>query len=149
MIYGYQIFTLIVALIASPAIAWITKGKYYLARKPRQSWKNLTTITCSVCEHPFEPEDMAWCPAYAAPICSLCCSLDSRCHDMCKPKARLNTQVATVANPDSSQATQRAFSFTLNRTFSAVTTRRLQGATGNRPSQCCRAEGQEIGRAHV
>ncbi|ENN85457.1 integral membrane sensor hybrid histidine kinase [Rhizobium freirei PRF 81] len=89
--------TLIVALIASPAIAWATKGKYYLARKPRQSWKNLTTITCSVCEHPFEPEDMAWCPAYAAPICSLCCSLDSRCHDMCKPKARLNAQVATVA----------------------------------------------------
>ncbi|MGV1755756.1 hybrid sensor histidine kinase/response regulator [Rhizobium sp. A22-96] len=89
--------TLIVALIASPALAWATKGKYYLARKPRQSWKNLTTITCSICEHPFEPEDMAWCPAYAAPICSLCCSLDSRCHDMCKPKARLNTQVGTVA----------------------------------------------------
>lgn len=40
---------------------------------------------------------MAWCPAYAAPICSLCCSLDSRCHDMCKPKARLNAQLATVA----------------------------------------------------
>ncbi len=89
--------TLIVALVTSPAIAWATRGKYYLARKPRQSWKNLATITCSVCEHPFEPEDMAWCPAYAAPICSLCCSLDSRCHDMCKPKARLNTQVATVA----------------------------------------------------
>ncbi|MDL2409580.1 ATP-binding protein [Rhizobium calliandrae] len=89
--------TLAIALIASPAIAWATKGKFYLARKPRQSWKNLTTITCSVCEHPFEPEDMAWCPAYAAPICSLCCSLDSRCHDMCKPKARLNTQVGTVA----------------------------------------------------
>ncbi|MFJ6327081.1 MULTISPECIES: ATP-binding protein [unclassified Rhizobium] len=89
--------TLVVALIASPFIAWATKGKYYLARKPRQSWKNLSTITCSICEHPFEPEDMAWCPAYAAPICSLCCSLDSRCHDMCKPKARLNTQVTTVA----------------------------------------------------
>ena len=89
--------TLIVALIASPALAWATKGKYYLARKPRQSWKNLSTITCSICEHPFEPEDMAWCPAYAAPICSLCCSLDSRCHDMCKPKARLNTQIGTVA----------------------------------------------------
>ncbi|NKJ33770.1 ATP-binding protein [Rhizobium sp. SG570] len=89
--------TLIVALIASPLLAWATKGKYYLARKPRQSWKNLSTITCSICEHPFEPEDMAWCPAYAAPICSLCCSLDSRCHDMCKPKARLNTQVGTVA----------------------------------------------------
>ncbi|AVA26385.1 ATP-binding protein (plasmid) [Rhizobium sp. CB3171] len=89
--------TLVIALIASPTLAWATKGKFYLARKPRQSWKNLATITCSVCEHPFEPEDMAWCPAYAAPICSLCCSLDSRCHDMCKPKARLNTQIGTVA----------------------------------------------------
>ncbi|MEK1895030.1 MAG: hybrid sensor histidine kinase/response regulator, partial [Rhizobium sp.] len=89
--------SLVVALIASPLIAWGTKGKFYLARKPRHSWKNLANITCSVCEHPFEPEDMAWCPAYAAPICSLCCSLDSRCHDMCKPKARLNAQIGTVA----------------------------------------------------
>lgn len=89
--------TLVIALVASPVIAWATKGKFYLARKPRQSWKNLTNITCSVCEHPFEPEDMAWCPAYAAPICSLCCSLDSRCHDMCKPAARFNAQVGTVA----------------------------------------------------
>ena len=86
-----------VAFIASPLIAWGTKGKYYLARKPRAQWQNLSSITCSVCEHPFEPEDMAWCPAYAAPICSLCCTLDSRCHDMCKPKARFNYQVATVA----------------------------------------------------
>ncbi|OWV76460.1 hybrid sensor histidine kinase/response regulator [Rhizobium sp. R339] len=89
--------TLAIAFIATPALAWATKGKFYLARKPRQSWKNLTSITCSVCEHPFEPEDMAWCPAYAAPICSLCCSLDSRCHDMCKPAARFNAQVGTVA----------------------------------------------------
>jgi signal transduction histidine kinase/DNA-binding NarL/FixJ family response regulator len=85
------------AFLVSPAIAFATKGKYYLARKPRQSWKTLGSITCSICEHPFEHEDMAWCPAYAAPICSLCCSLDSRCHDMCKPHARLNTQVGTVA----------------------------------------------------
>ncbi len=89
--------TLIVAFIASPAIAAATKGRYYLARKPRASWKNQTTIACSICEHPFEPEDMAWCPAYAAPICSLCCSLDSRCHDMCKPHARFNAQAVTVA----------------------------------------------------
>ncbi|RYE65438.1 MAG: hybrid sensor histidine kinase/response regulator, partial [Rhizobiaceae bacterium] len=85
------------AFLVSPAIAFATKGKYYLARKPRQSWKTLGSITCSICEHPFEHEDMAWCPAYAAPICSLCCSLDSRCHDMCKPHARLNTQIGTVA----------------------------------------------------
>ncbi|ODR88577.1 hybrid sensor histidine kinase/response regulator [Sinorhizobium alkalisoli] len=88
---------LVTAFIVSPLLAWWTDGKFYLARKPRKSWFRESEITCSICENPFEPEDMAWCPAYAAPICSLCCSLDSRCHDMCKPKARLNTQIATVA----------------------------------------------------
>ncbi|MBP1848703.1 hybrid sensor histidine kinase/response regulator [Rhizobium halophytocola] len=87
----------LVAFLVSPVIAFATRGRYYLARKPRHSWKTLSSITCSICEHPFEPEDMAWCPAYAAPICSLCCSLDSRCHDMCKPHAKLNAQTGTVA----------------------------------------------------
>src|SRR5690606_2920654 len=87
----------LIAFLLSPAIAYATNGKFYLARKPRHSWKSLASITCSICEHPFEPEDMAWCPAYAAPICSLCCSLDSRCHDMCKPNARLHAQVGSVA----------------------------------------------------
>lgn len=88
---------LVVAFIASPTIAWATKGKYYLARKPRKQWQNLKSVTCSICEHPFEPEDMAWCPAYAAPICSLCCSLDARCHDMCKPNAHFRAQTRAVA----------------------------------------------------
>ncbi|WP_105437895.1 ATP-binding protein [Neorhizobium sp. T25_13] len=94
----------LVAFLISPALAFATRGKFYLARKPRQSWRHVGSITCSICEHPFEHEDMAWCPAYAAPICSLCCSLDSRCHDMCKPHARLNTQIGAVARsflPDS------------------------------------------------
>ena len=90
-------FVTLIAFVISPLIAWTTGGKFYLARKPRQSWKNLTSITCSICEHPFEPEDMAWCPAYAAPICSLCCSLDSRCHDMCKPQAKLHAQAISLA----------------------------------------------------
>ncbi|WP_027488635.1 hybrid sensor histidine kinase/response regulator [Allorhizobium undicola] len=90
-------FITLIAFLISPLIAWATDGKFYLARKPRASWKNATAITCSICEHPFEPEDMAWCPAYAAPICSLCCSLDSRCHDMCKPQARLDAQAGFVA----------------------------------------------------
>lgn len=88
---------LVVAFIVSPLLAWQTKGKYYLVRKPRRAWKTLETLKCSICEHDFEPEDMAWCPAYSAPICSLCCSLDSRCHDMCKPNANFNAQVAIVA----------------------------------------------------
>lgn len=88
---------LAVAFLVSPAIAWATRGRYYLARKPRRAWQKEKTLTCSICVHPFEPEDMAWCPAYAAPICSLCCSLDARCHDMCKPKAHFRAQGAAVA----------------------------------------------------
>ena len=32
-----------------------------------------------------------------APICSLCCSLETRCHDCCKPHARISAQVLGVA----------------------------------------------------
>ncbi len=85
---------LLVALITAPLIAWTTDGKYYIARKPKRSWQNLAAIQCCICEHSFEPEDMASCPAYAGPICSLCCSLDARCHDLCKPHARIQSQVA-------------------------------------------------------
>ncbi|MCT7377624.1 hybrid sensor histidine kinase/response regulator [Chelativorans salis] len=88
---------LVTAFIAAPAIAYATGGKYYLARKPRRAWAGKGEIRCSICEHPFEPEDMAWCPAYAAPICSLCCSLDARCHDLCKPKANARAQALTLA----------------------------------------------------
>src|ERR1700749_194274 len=85
---------LVVALITAPLIAYATDGRYYIARKPKRSWQNLDAIQCCICEHSFEPEDMASCPAYAGPICSLCCSLDARCHDLCKPHARIQAQVA-------------------------------------------------------
>jgi signal transduction histidine kinase/purine-cytosine permease-like protein/ActR/RegA family two-component response regulator len=85
---------LAVAFIVAPLIAWATDGKYYIARKPKRSWQNLESIQCCICEHSFEPEDMASCPAYAGPICSLCCSLDARCHDLCKPHARIGAQVS-------------------------------------------------------
>jgi signal transduction histidine kinase/DNA-binding NarL/FixJ family response regulator len=35
---------------------------------------------------------MAHCPAYSGPICSLCCSLETRCKDFCKPDARISRQ---------------------------------------------------------
>jgi signal transduction histidine kinase/ActR/RegA family two-component response regulator len=85
---------LIVAFVTAPLIAFATDGKYYIARKPKRSWQNFEAIQCCICEHTFEPEDMASCPAYAGPICSLCCSLDARCHDLCKPHARIQTQVS-------------------------------------------------------
>ncbi len=89
---------LFVPFIAAPAIAWATKGKYYLARKPRANWHNQTVLRCTVCELEFEPEDTAYCPAYSGPICSLCCSLDARCNDLCKPKARLQAQASAVVS---------------------------------------------------
>jgi len=85
---------LIAAFVSAPLIAYATGGKYYIARKPKRSWQNMTAIQCCICEHSFEPEDTASCPAYAGPICSLCCSLDARCHDLCKPHARIQTQVS-------------------------------------------------------
>jgi len=86
-----------VAFISAPLIAFATRGRYYLARKPRAHWQSRSAITCSICENPFEPEDMAYCPAYQQPICSLCCTLDARCHDLCKPHARIEAQIGTLA----------------------------------------------------
>ncbi|PWR19453.1 hybrid sensor histidine kinase/response regulator [Zavarzinia aquatilis] len=83
---------LVVAFTTAPLIAIATKGRYYIARTPRRNWRKRTIIACCICEHSFEPEDMAFCPAYEGPICSLCCSLDARCHDSCKDKARIPDQ---------------------------------------------------------
>ncbi len=49
-------------------------------------------IRCVICEREYEGPDMAHCPAYQGHICSLCCSLDARCGDLCKPHARLQVQ---------------------------------------------------------
>jgi signal transduction histidine kinase/purine-cytosine permease-like protein len=84
---------LVTAFVASPLIALATRGRYYIARKPRDDWAGLPTIACCICEHDFETEDMASCPAYAGPICSLCCSLDARCHDLCKTDSRVREQI--------------------------------------------------------
>jgi signal transduction histidine kinase/purine-cytosine permease-like protein len=81
------------AMIVSPLLAWWTKGRYYEARQPAQLWKRGQLVRCSVCDNHFESEDMAHCPAYGAAICSLCCTLESRCHDRCKTDARAADQV--------------------------------------------------------
>nr|MBL8412172.1 response regulator [Dechloromonas sp.] len=84
---------LVTAFLVSPLIAWLTAGRYYLARTPATAAKSAVDVQkCAICERDYEAEDMAHCPAYAAPICSLCCSLDARCHDLCKPQANLEAQ---------------------------------------------------------
>src|SRR5690606_20082272 len=83
-----------IAMLTAPLLAWATQGRYYLARRPRAAWKPGQLVQCSVCENHFESEDMAMCPAYDAPICSLCCTLESRCHDRCKSRSRAAEQVS-------------------------------------------------------
>ncbi|MFE4688721.1 purine-cytosine permease family protein [Streptomyces sp. NPDC056749] len=78
------------SLVLCPLIAWLTKGKYYLARPnpvngPDVEIADITaTHTCAVCETAYELPDIADCPAQAGPICSLCCSLDAECGDVCR-----------------------------------------------------------------
>lgn len=80
------------SLLISPFIAWLTKGKYYIARKPYVFPATQRVQKCVLCEKEYETDDMANCPAYQGFICSLCCCLDARCNDACKPKARLSSQ---------------------------------------------------------
>jgi signal transduction histidine kinase/CheY-like chemotaxis protein/purine-cytosine permease-like protein len=83
---------LLVAFVCAPLIAIATRGKYYLARDDR-TLEAGAVLRCVICANEFEREDMAHCPAYAGAICSLCCSLDSRCNDSCKPDARMSVQL--------------------------------------------------------
>jgi purine-cytosine permease-like protein len=80
-----------IAIVLSPILAIATKGRYYIARQdelepPISDLGVMSDVamTCTVCRGSFERPDMAGCPFHEGPICSLCCSLDKDCHDMCK-----------------------------------------------------------------
>jgi signal transduction histidine kinase/CheY-like chemotaxis protein/purine-cytosine permease-like protein len=81
-----------VAFVTAPLIAWGTRGRYYIARRAEGSYQRLATRRCVICDRAYEGPDMAHCPAYQGPICSLCCTLDARCGDLCKPHASLSAQ---------------------------------------------------------
>lgn len=115
---------MVVAFVVSPLIAWATRGRYYLARDASARTRfqpvaghacgagcgkacrganaipdkptPITVRQCTVCGEHFEQEDTSHCPAYQGTICSLCCSLDARCEDLCKPHARLSEQWAAL-----------------------------------------------------
>ncbi len=88
--------TLTIACVTAPLLAWATGGRTYIARPLPTGWTQQGVMTCVICEHSFEAEDMAPCPAYGGAICSLCCSLDGRCRDRCKPAStRMATQLAS------------------------------------------------------
>ena len=86
------LIALVIAMILAPLIAWATGGRTYIARVDSLEPPVITadglmsdvTLDCVVCGDSFERPDMASCPYHDGVICSLCCSLDSKCHDVCK-----------------------------------------------------------------
>ncbi|GAA5213396.1 ATP-binding protein [Corallincola platygyrae] len=87
--------------ITVPLFAYLTKSRFYLARPPELTLAEQLSgelQTCGVCELQFEREDMAHCPAYNTPICSLCCSLDVRCGNTCRSHATLTSQSKQFAS---------------------------------------------------
>lgn len=80
--------SLATTLIICPLLAKLTRGKYYIARQSDSADKSMKK--CVVCENSFEHPDTADCPAYGGTICSLCCALESRCDNICKPKLKMN-----------------------------------------------------------
>ncbi|MGH7071361.1 MAG: ATP-binding protein [Acetobacteraceae bacterium] len=77
-----------IAFAAAIAIGFVTRGRYYLARRAVIFGDpNAATVRCEMCGHNYERNDMAWCSFYERPICSLCCSLEAHCHDACKQPA--------------------------------------------------------------
>jgi signal transduction histidine kinase/DNA-binding response OmpR family regulator len=76
--------------ITVPLIGVLTKGRFYVVN--RQHTPITQSTRCHICENTFDHEDMSYCPAYQKPICSLCCSLDVRCGDQCRPEGTLSSQ---------------------------------------------------------
>ena len=108
------LIAMVTAFVAAPLIAWATGGRYYLARQSEVPASVLAAEAsaaaakpplpglralrqCTICEREYEADDMAYCPAYLGHICSLCCSLDARCNDMCKPEASWSAQWQATA----------------------------------------------------
>src|SRR5262249_14117196 len=75
----------------------LTKGRYYIARRDTLAdrTESSSRLRCVICNFGYEPRDMASCPFYDGPICSLCCSLEAHCHDACKRPDRARIALTT------------------------------------------------------
>ena len=97
------IIALVTAFLCSPVIALLTKGKYYIARQSEFTGKSDTVnnnkinkTICGVCGIAYVQQDMAKCSMYQTDICSLCCTLEARCHDQCKDKQEFSLKNIVV-----------------------------------------------------
>jgi signal transduction histidine kinase/purine-cytosine permease-like protein len=85
----FGFIALAVAFVSAIVIAYATGGRYYIARADQhyRAKAPRTLVECCICEREYEVPDMAHCPFYQGPICSLCCCLELHCHDFCKRPA--------------------------------------------------------------
>ncbi len=88
--------SLSIPFITVPLIAWLTGGRFYLCREEDQGMGEVEQQQCVICENHFDGEDMSQCPTYEGAICSLCCALDSRCGDRCRPDAHIGAQASVL-----------------------------------------------------
>ncbi len=91
------------SLVMAPLIAIATEGRYYLARTPPTPSKGCQAHDergCTICGFSFDQQDLVDCPFHAGTICSLCCSLESRCGDICKPQGRFDQQLLAFIEPN-------------------------------------------------
>ena len=82
----FGFIALAVSFVSAIAIAYATRGRYYIARRD-EHFRGLpapTLVECCICEREYEAPDMTHCPFYSGPLCSLCCGLELHCHDFCK-----------------------------------------------------------------
>jgi len=97
----FAFFALGTAFLSAIAIAFLTGGRYYLAR-PDLHFRDSTadrTVRCCMCDREYEAPDMAHCPFYGGPICSLCCGLENHCHDFCKRPGVTASQTGASEDP--------------------------------------------------
>lgn len=88
--------SLTLPFITMPLLAYVTKSRFYLNSPIETALGNDEYRPCIVCENVFDQEDMSHCPSYEGAICSLCCALDARCGDRCRPEAHVSSQVFTL-----------------------------------------------------
>ena len=122
---------LIVAFIAAPLIAWGTSGRYYLARPPMACRRRPPSSSAAICENVFERGDIAMCPAYSGPICSLCCTLEARCRDQCKTRQPLQRAARRLHHARAAEARRRDAEHARRVTSAACCCCRIS------PSACC------------
>lgn len=89
--------SLIVAFVTAPIIAQVTQGKYYIAREPQTASEKAThLVTCTSCSFEYEALDTLDCPHHGGIVCSLCCSLEGSCHEMCKTSMNARPVIHTL-----------------------------------------------------